>query len=296
MIELEEHNFIVYQFGKVASTSIVNSLNRLPDVAAHQCHFLGVKNFQNAVGTLSNPGLDDYFYEHLEGQLTHNLRLNRLAVRFKAGLVAQRQLHFVSIARNPVDYARSALLQDIEGFINNFVTVWGRGDLPEEEFVIESVQKLLELYIEFLESADVAGMQNMAPVPKFLEARGYREETLRSLSQMVQLMHRPLVWFENQLCDYLDVGLEEIALNSTGILYKDLGWSDVYLFKYEELEKGVRKVVADLGHSGNFAFSRDNESGKKKYSQILSQCFSEDYSDQIQALQRASSYCKAFGY
>jgi hypothetical protein len=39
------HRFIIYQYGKVGSTSLVEALNKLPDTEAYQSHFLGEAAF-----------------------------------------------------------------------------------------------------------------------------------------------------------------------------------------------------------------------------------------------------------
>ena len=293
---LKKHNFIVYQFGKVASTSIVNSLNKLPDTASFQSHFLGCNNFQNAIKRLDDPVLDDYFYHHLEGQLFRNLRLNREVIKFKSGCYPGQKLHFVSVARDPVDYARSALLQDINGYLNSFVVIWGRGDESEPQYIQSSVDKLIALYQGFLEQTDLSLVKDMSPIPGYIDRCGYIGERKTLLVQMMQVMHRPLIWFDSQFRNYLGIRVEDMSSEIDGMLYKDLGWCDSYLFKYENLGAGMKGMLTKIGMGDGFSFSRDNDSALKPYVRELNCCFSDDVKEEILTLQRASSYCQLFGY
>ena len=61
----EKELVIVYQFGKVASTSLVNALNKCPRIEAHQSHFLGESALQRIIPIAVGRGTSAYFHEHL---------------------------------------------------------------------------------------------------------------------------------------------------------------------------------------------------------------------------------------
>lgn len=296
MLDLNKYNFIVYQFGKVASTSIVNSLNNVPNVVAFQSHFMGGESFHAAIKRLSDPNLDDYFYHHMEGQLLHNIRLERVVAKFKSGQFPDKKLCFISVARNPVEYARSALLQNIDGYISGFELVWGRGDVSLEQFVESSVNSLISVYMGFLSSVDISDMKNMLPVSKYLDEQGYTGEVKKALVNMLQLMLRPLVWYERNFCNYLDLDLSEMEIKVDNVLFKDLKWCEAYIFKYEELNKGLEAMLSDVGLIDQFSFSRDNKSSEKQYDNEFSRCFSDAVKEDMLSLLSSSKYCKTFGY
>ena len=75
------HRFIVYQYGKVGSTSVVNALNQLPESEAFQSHFLGESAFSETLKRLQDPAASDYVFEHSAGQLIENLRIYRHYLR-----------------------------------------------------------------------------------------------------------------------------------------------------------------------------------------------------------------------
>ena len=111
-------SFIVYQYGKVASTSLVETLNSMRHVRAHQCHFFGVEAFQATIARLCNPHTNDYFFKHSLGQLTENVRAYREYHR--TDRADGERFVVVTVAREPFDWFQSAVLQEIEGHLSNF--------------------------------------------------------------------------------------------------------------------------------------------------------------------------------
>ena len=70
----QERYFVVYQYGKVASTSIVKSLNKINDVKAVQTHFLGMCEFIEVLDLVLDPYESEYFTYHRQGQLVRRHR------------------------------------------------------------------------------------------------------------------------------------------------------------------------------------------------------------------------------
>lgn len=108
---------IVYQFGKVGSTSLVASLNALENVTAYQSHFLGKIAFGQILHILLDPDTSDYFFEHNLGQLSQNIRTQRAIDMFNR---QQDEIFFLSLAREPLDWYRSAVSQDLVGTLEGF--------------------------------------------------------------------------------------------------------------------------------------------------------------------------------
>ncbi len=54
------HRFIVYQYGKVGSTSLMNALNTMPDTQAFQSHFLGKDAFTQTLTRLQDLGVKPF--------------------------------------------------------------------------------------------------------------------------------------------------------------------------------------------------------------------------------------------
>ena len=99
------HRFIVYQYGKVGSTSVVNALDQLPETEAFQSHFLGEAAFSEPFNRLQDPAVSDYVFEHSAGQLIENLRIYRHYLRRGT---SDNRLTIISLAREPFDWFRSS--------------------------------------------------------------------------------------------------------------------------------------------------------------------------------------------
>lgn len=103
---------VVYQFGKVASTSVVAALNLLPDVEAVQCHFMGKQALSQVLDSLFAPTMTDYFYFHQRGQLIENIDITRKVSQLRQPGTSEQNLLVLSMCRDPMDWFRSALTQD----------------------------------------------------------------------------------------------------------------------------------------------------------------------------------------
>lgn len=55
---------VVYQFGKVASTALVATLNEQTGIEAVQSHFLGEPALRSTLGARLNPAQGEYFVFH----------------------------------------------------------------------------------------------------------------------------------------------------------------------------------------------------------------------------------------
>ena len=134
-------NVIVYQYGKVASTSLVTTFNKMRGVSAHQCHFFGEDAFRATVTRLCNPDTNDYFFKHSLGQLAENLKAYRLYHR-KDPAEDDRCI-VLTVAREPFDWFRSSLVQEIEGHIPALTLSLRDRGVEFREAVIESARTRL---------------------------------------------------------------------------------------------------------------------------------------------------------
>ena len=57
---------VVYQMGKVASTSIVDTLGSFDHIEAVQSHFLGDKALVAVIPSITDPDISDYFFRNYE--------------------------------------------------------------------------------------------------------------------------------------------------------------------------------------------------------------------------------------
>jgi len=288
---------IVYQFGKVASTSVVESLRRLPDVRPHQSHFLGEDALRTKLRQLLDYALHPQFLEHGEGQLLRNIRLTRLLNAHKAR-AAEGRLAIVTIVRDPLDWFRSQLVQEFPGYELGLREVVGAKDNADELDIRSAVSALREVIVEAL--AFGGGLLN----PRFRETL-YRDympllEDAKGRLATIYFEHiaaflRPFFWFHDAVCPLLCLDLQDIQLDETRFFSRHFGWSDYYVFRYEEISQGFDRLLKELGLSPT-ELVRENLSEAKPTSREIQLAFSPWFSDPVLKGLLKSDYTVAFGY
>ena len=129
---MSTRRFIVYQYGKVGSTSLVAALNRLENVEAFQSHFLGQDAFFDTIKRLLTAGLDDYFFENSLGQLVANIKVYRHFINKYHG-VSEERLTVLTACREPFDRFRSAVTQDIQGHLTSLRAMLDKRGIVHEQ-------------------------------------------------------------------------------------------------------------------------------------------------------------------
>jgi hypothetical protein len=147
---------VVFQMGKVASTSLVQTLNAVENVTAVQSHFLGDRSLKEMISLVTDASLPDYFFEHQLGQLVSNIGITRHINLFRSD-PSRGNLLIMSIARDPLDWLRSSIVQDIEGYLPYLRRVAGeqsQGGLTDDEAVIFSLKHILRSVAEIANAND----------------------------------------------------------------------------------------------------------------------------------------------
>lgn len=291
---------VVYQFGKVASSAIVDSLNRLPGVSAEQSHFLGAELLQQMLGQLLFPGGDDYFFRHRLGQFVENLRITRQLNAFRQGLCEPTLLTLVSVTREPLDWLRASLVQDLQGYLPGFAGLgrhWGLAWEDEEALIRAVLPRLLGTLAAKLEAAGGPDAFLAGPLDwgRLVDGTGDAECDLFQESFAAMVL-RPISWFYVHFP--AGAGIEVTALEEAerGLYFHaDPGWCDLFVLRHEQVEPGMTRVAERLGLT-DFRLERVNESRHKPHAELIAELCAGPEAAALRAQYRTSRYCRQFGY
>jgi hypothetical protein len=294
------HYVVVFEFGKVASSAIVDSLNRVAGVVAEQAHFLGAEMLQQMLGQLLYPGGADYFHRHRLGQFVENIRITREINAFRAGLRPASRLTLISVTREPLDWLRASLVQDLQGYLPGFARLgrhWGLDWDGDAALIRAVLPRLLGTLAARLEEAGgpdafLAGPRDWS---RLIESTGDAESDL-FLESFAELVLRPVSWFYAHFPAGIGIGIDRTDRVEQGLCrHAAPGWCELHVLRYERLEEGIRRVVERLGLDG-FRFERVNESRDKPHAQVVAAVCAGPEAAALRAQYLGSRYCRQFGY
>lgn len=266
---------IVYQYGKVASTSLVTTLNKMRGVSAYQCHFFGEDAFRATVTRLCNPDTNDYFFKHSLGQLTENLKAYRLY--HQQNRDDGNRCIVLTVAREPFDWFRSSLVQEIEGHIPALtLSLRDRGveRMSREQIVTEGLALLIERIHGALDSVG-GGIDDLVPnkrreldqILPFVDTPDF-EAFLFILSRFLQ----PHWWFRTQFTPEFGIAIGDMADKGRGLMGSSTETGDVYLARYEQLDTAFERLL-ELENLPNKGLVRVNEGHSKAFSREINAVF-----------------------
>ena len=297
-VSAAQHLCVVYQMGKVGSTSLVAALNRVDGVDAVQAHFLGPKSLHEILDTLMDPREGLYFHQHRLGQFTANLDITRRVEAIRTGVDRQTVLDVVSLVREPVDWYRSCLLQDIEGYRSGLAILAEHRCLPRAD-----PDGLIRLALPWALERIAEALERAGGLDPFLGAHRPLEECFSDLPapvsgqlrQLLAIFLRPFTWLDGHLFAYLKLARSHFAELAAGVLTAKTGWGAVHLLRYEELNLQVSSLGAALG-VGALDLGRENVSSTKPFSDAVAASFATSGAERLRVLSRASRFAAEHGY
>ena len=288
---------IVYQYGKVASTSLVTSLNELPDVSAHQCHFFGEEAFRTTVKQLCNPNTNDYFFKHSLGQLVENLKAYRLY--HQQNQEQGRRCIVLTVAREPIDWFCSLLVQEIEGHIPALMLSLRDKDvdsMTKEQIVTDGLSLLLERIHGALDSVN-GNIDDLTPSRRRLLDQILPFIDTQDFEAFLFILGRFLLphwWFPAQFTPEFDVAIGDMADRGKGLLSAHTKTGDVYLARYEQLDTAFQRLL-ELENLPTRALMRANESRNKAFSNEINAVFQTQRAIDLRARSQSDT-SRTLGY
>lgn len=290
---------IVYQFGKVASTSLVNTLKTVPGLDVHQSHFLGESALQRIVPIAVDKSTNAYFHEHLRGQLLANVELTYRMNRVLAGH-GTATLKVISLSREPLDWLRSGILQDIAGYRGDLLEFAARDGLAGRDEGETIGLALISILAQVTEMIDRKGGM-VSTVEEFHALGG--KEMLAPLGPGIDLIVRkffflalrPHTWFKEHFQPCFGIGLGDFAAER-GFWVVHRPRADFVLLRYEDLAKNLAPAFEALGFDHVGPLLRDNVSQSKTFSGTVDHAFASPEAAALRARMRSSRYAQFFGY
>ncbi|MCG6883035.1 MAG: hypothetical protein LJE62_04685 [Silicimonas sp.] len=297
--EREKKLTIVYQFGKVASTSLVNTLKSNPALDVHQSHFLGESALQRIVPIAVDRATNGYFHEHLVGQLMANVGLTYRMNQVLGGQ-GKANLKVISLSREPLDWLRSGILQDIDGYrvdLAELAMRAGRDDQDPDAALIGGLEEALSRIGALID--DKGGIENT--VAEFhaiggkamLAPQGYGAEMI--VRRLFFLALRPLTWFEEHFRPCFGIGLDAFE-------HRDGYWvaarprADFVIMRYEDLAEVLLPATRAIGLHLSADLMRDNISRTKPFAKAVAAAFSTPAALALRQRLLSSAYARFFRY
>ena len=290
---------VVFQFGKVASTSIVAAFNALDGVTAHQSHFLGDEPYRRTLEQVLDPSVSDYFFRHQLGQLTQNITISRSMARIAGGYEPGR-VAVLSLAREHLDWARSALVQDAVGYLDLFDAI-SAIDAPGETLgprarVRTGIRGMLRR-IDDLVTECGSG-------EAFLD-RIYRKDLARfAQSDFWQIPSgttffftflRPLLWYQIDFRNATNLDLGDLE-------QRPQFWTATsdnrthYVLRYEDIADALPAIAGDLALATMPVLTSRNVSAPKPFADDIREALEGDEAMRLREHFAQTQYSKFFGY
>ena len=289
---------IVYQFGKVASTSLVASLNKIDNVDAKHSHFLGRSALRDALQNLTKPGVPEYFFHHQVGQLYENILLTRRLMEVQSDQSSERLL-VISVAREPLSWLASVIMQDIEGNIvrlQEFLKTRGNHQRTDGDTVRIGLVEILRVFSEIIEENDgidkiIAGLPTNAS--SLFGASNIKDHEGSKI--LFYTMLRPFHWFQKLFEPIFNIEIDEMKYKSDRLSYSnDVG--DYFILKYENIDDGYTNSLKELGYEYIPALERLNISASKRLAAEVRSAFCTPEAARLDAHFRNTKYSNKFGY
>lgn len=289
---------VVYQMGKVASTSLVATLAKLPDVTAVQSHFLGLDALRDVLSTVVSSDLDDYFHKHQFGQLVANIKVTHRINRIMDGKSDARLL-MVSLTRDPVDWFRSSLVQDMQAYAPQLLAHAARHALPgdsEDDLIRAALTDLLDRFVAILTSR--GGIDAHFTKRKQGLGEGFEGSPLQdqpALQHLFRVMLRPYRWLEDHFERATGVMLSDF--DQQGYVFtKTTPRADYIVLRYEDIDDAFIPALAALGLQISPPLERENTSQNKLFAKAARDAFESEAARALSGIASQSHYARRFNY
>lgn len=289
---------VVYQMGKVASTSLVATLNKGADVTAVQSHFLGVDALREILPSMVSSSLGDYFYAHQFGQFKINVEVTRRINMILDGQIEERLL-ILSLARDPLDWFRSSLVQDMKAYAPQLIDYAGQNGLlgeSDDDTICAALSDCIQHFVDILyqqggiDAHFEKRRQGFGPV-----FAGTPLDKNPPLQRMFHMMLRPYNWFEEHFERAMK--LKFSAFKQSGGVYthrSDRG--DYVILRYEDIQSRFVPAMDAIGLSVPSGLATENTSVEKPFSMATRHAFSSKAGAALSLLARNTRYAQRFAY
>ncbi|MGI1662652.1 hypothetical protein ACRDNQ_10465 [Palleronia sp. KMU-117] len=292
---------VVYQFGKVASTSVVNAINSAPGFHAIQSHLLGADCLMRVVPYICDPNTSDYAAQVEFDQLSAAFTTTRMLNQVRDGTGPRKRFVLVTLVREPLSWFRSAILQDLPRYMVLFRGIGRTLELGDPEAEADALSACLLVALRWLSEVaerieDLANIQWGDHRLKAAVDDVVPKDLHHEFLSLFFVMIRPLRWFDTHYTSATGITLTEFQPYRRGMWKRDPDWVNAYLIRYEDLQEGYLALRDDLGLPAEAVLPQDNVSATKPHSQPAAQAFSSGEADRLRRTLGRCDYARFFGY
>lgn len=270
---------IVYQMGKVGSTSIVNSLNAA-GVDAHQSHFLDSPTFHEMLDRIIGSRIGEEAARHMSTQLQQNLLLaNGLARAMENEQNPTKGIGIITLVRDPLDWFYSNLSQNYftyEGMLKKWLLATGKLNQDqsiEKEHLLLFVSEIIGQFDALVAGIDSSSIEAIQGA--FRAANKTEEgQTYRFIYGQATGLLRPHFWFDKHFNGLFGVDVLGSKVSAGQVFRNETGKLRILLLRFEELADCSGAVGAFCGING-FSLTRANESKNKRLGRLFSEVRNE---------------------
>ena len=138
VLNFKDELILVYQMGKVASSTICRSLEKC-GLRPFQFHHLNDKTSLQLEEMIKHDYVStSYIEEILRGNLRSKFLLNRIFLNEKSNL---KKIKIITLAREPVGYLISAFFQNYPSFFSNYIKY------ENEKYGLKNIEKLKKYFL-----------------------------------------------------------------------------------------------------------------------------------------------------
>ena len=297
-MQTEKCPVLIYQMGKVASSSLCDALSSAK-IAAAQTHFLGQGALATMLETYLRPGTNAFFSTHIYGQLVANIRLTRLLLDQRHASEAQggtlEKVKIISLSRDPLDWYRAEFVQNFDGYIAAMRAL--QHDRPESGDVATIVHAH-ESILQTLAQLDLSLPMQPPYAIKALLQPAFAANGQASLLPNGLNFFKPLFWFQRLFPTVTGIDIFS-APNTTignGVWHFENTFCEALIIKYECLQEAMPAVAEFVGVH-RIRLPRSNVSEKKPQYRHAQEAFQQlIIPASVSTALYAGAYCKFFGY
>ncbi|RLS78385.1 MAG: hypothetical protein DWI03_04415 [Planctomycetota bacterium] len=291
--------FVVYQMGKVASVSIAETLAAIAGAEVQHCHYLAKNTIEASLTKALNPDFSQETYWHTSRQMLSNLDLHRRIRQIESGMETGVELCLITLAREPLAWARSNLVQNLfehEAIFRRICT--GQGIRIDERgdwlgwAITRTVDNIGRLCAEGGTIVQVA-RQSPAQIRDCLDCS--HDEAL-VMKRMAGIFRRPHEWFAEEFQQFTGLSLDCLDEIAPQVRFGRMGTGSAYAIRFEDLPVSFDMVMDHLG-LGHVRLTRfANVSSEKPGAEAMRKAFAETpYRNAIEAAS-VTGYTRRFGY
>lgn len=262
---------VVYQMGKVGSTSICEALNKR-GLETHQTHFLDFKTFHDAIDRFRSPFLTPPECHHISEQLKQNLLLRQDINRRRH---AGETIQIITLVREPFSWYLSNLVQNLFA-MEQPLRRWLREVHNRENDTLDKAD--FRLFFEELAQRQ-AGVIATGDDDLLAACRAGFKSAARNPAQFfyseVTKLLRPHLWLDTHFHPLTEIDLYDHPFDAQGqrMRVTEQGF-DILLLKFEGLAENAASIgnFCDLD---DFVLVRENISRGKPAEQAVSDAIAE---------------------